>query len=225
MRTFQWMLFSGLAVIALAAWPAANAASAPDAARIAKMGNGKGAPPCMACHGADGGGNAAAGYPRLAGTNKAYLLKQLDNFASGSRENPIMQSNARSLTQAEREAMAAYYSAMPVPPAALKGNPGKVSDHGPGARLAKFGRWSRKVPACVRCHGPHGVGVGMHFPPLAGQPATYLANQLKAFRDGKRHNDPLQLMQHVSKGLSAADIKAVTAWFAAQPARVEEGKP
>lgn len=225
MRSLQSMLISGLAVLAVATWTTARAAAPPDAAKIAKFGNGKGAPPCMSCHGADGGGNAAAGYPRLAGLNKTYLLKQLDNFASGSRENPVMQPNARALTPAERVALAAYYSAMPIPPAAAKGMPGKVSDQGLGAQLANDGRWSRKIPACVRCHGPHGVGVGTRFPPLAGQPATYLANQLEAWRDGKRHNDPLQLMQHVSSGLSAADIKAVSAWFAAQPASVKGGTP
>jgi len=224
MRTLQLMLCMGLVVSSASVWPAVHAAT-PDAAQIARNGNGKGAPPCMACHGADGSGNAAAGYPRLAGLDAAYLLKQLDDFASGTRENPVMQPNARALTQAERAAMAAYYSAMPIPPALLEGTPGKVSGQGPGARLANFGHWSSRVPACIRCHGPHGVGVGTHFPPLAGQPASYLANQLKAWKDGKRHNDPLQLMRHVSKGLSAEEIKAVTAWFAAQPARAEGGKP
>jgi len=225
MRTMQPMLSAGLMVFAVSAWSVVRAASPPDAAQIAKAGNGKGAPACVACHGADGGGNAAAGYPRLAGLNAAYLLKQLDDFASDARENPVMQPNARALTQAERVALAAYYSAMPIPPAAARGMPGKVSDHGPGARLAHFGRWSSKIPACIRCHGPHGVGVGKHFPPLAGQPASYLANQLKAFKDGKRHNDPLKLMQHVSAGLSAAEINEVTAWFAAQPASVKGVTP
>ena len=36
------------------------------------------------------------------------------------------------------------------------------------------------VSACVQCHGPAGVGVGERFPPLAGQSATYIENQLRA---------------------------------------------
>src|SRR5699024_5747688 len=77
-------------------------------------------------------------------------------------------------------------------------------------------------PACEQCHGPGGIGVGAHFPPLAGQPAKYLAGQLKAWKQGKRHNDPLALMVHIAKKLNSADIDAVASWFAAQPANSQE---
>lgn len=214
-----------LALLAVLAWSAARAAPSTDAATIAHAGNGHGAAPCMACHGDHGQGNAAAAYPRLAGLDTAYLRKQLEDYASGSRENPVMQATARSLTPHERAAMAAYYGAMPIPAAVRKGAATPPGDGAPGAALALWGRWKDKVPACVRCHGPHGVGVGAHFPPLAGQPAAYLANQLTAWKDGKRHNDPLGLMQHVSSALDAADIKAVSAWFAGQPAVPAEGAP
>lgn len=216
---------AGLLMLAILGWSPARAGASPDAAAIARAGNGKGAAPCMACHGAQGQGNAAAGYPRLAGLSSGYLRKQLHDYAVGSRENPIMQPIARALGTSERAAMADYYGAMPVPAAARKGAAQAPGDKAPGARLALWGRWSEKVPACVRCHGPRGVGVGAAFPPLAGQPAAYLANQLKAWKDGKRHNDPLQLMQHVSSALSDADIKAVTEWFAAQPAVIGGNAP
>ena len=86
-----------------------------------------------------------------------------------------------------------------------------------GAVLATRGDWSRGVPGYEQCHGPGGIGVGAHFPPLAGQPAVYIEAQLKAWQSGSRHNDPLQLMQHLSTALGAQDIDAVAAWFAAQP--------
>ena len=35
-------------------------------------------------------GNAAAGFPRLAGMSTAYVEEQLNNFADGKRQNPIM---------------------------------------------------------------------------------------------------------------------------------------
>lgn len=225
MRGSAWRLAAGPALLAVLAWSPARAGTSPDAARIAQAGNGHGAAPCMACHGAHGGGKAAAGYPRLAGLDAAYLHKQLDDYASGTRGNPVMQSIAHALTPSERAAMARYYAAMPIPGPARKGASKPPPDSGPGAQLAQWGRWGKQVPACVRCHGPQGVGVGAHFPPLAGQPATYLANQLKAWKDGKRHNDPLQLMRHVSAALSEADIKAVSAWFAAQPAVIKAGTP
>lgn len=208
---------------ALSALPA-FAAESPDAAIIAKQGNGKGAPACSSCHGPDGGGQAAAGFPRLAGLDAAYLRRQLDSFANGSRDNAVMAPIAKALSEDERHALAEYYSRLPIPPAAAKGSVPPSGD-ALGEELATHGRWSRQVPGCVKCHGPRGVGVGANFPPLAGQSATYIANQLRDWQQGKRKNDPLQLMQHVSSALDDADIKAVSEWFAAQPALPQGDKP
>jgi cytochrome c553 len=192
-------------------------ACATDAQTIATRGNGKGAAPCMACHGADGGGMAGAGNPRLAGLNAAYLQKQLDDFASGSRVSSMMQATATALGEDERQALAIYYSKQPIALARAKPTGAILTDDSVGAVLAIRGRWSEQVPACVQCHGPGGVGVGEHFPPLAGQPAVYIETQLKAWQRGTRHNDPLQLMQHLSSALSEQDMHDVAVWFATQP--------
>ena len=197
-------------------------ARATDALTITNQGNGKGAAPCMACHGANGGGLAGAGNPRLAGLNAAYLQKQLDDFASGTRVSPVMQTTANALSEDERQAVAAYYSKQPIPPALAKPAAPMPSVDSVGAMLATRGRWDQQVPACVQCHGPGGVGVGEHFPPLAGQSAMYIEAQLVAWQRGTRHNDPLQLMQHLSSVLSAQDIHAVADWFAAQPLTAQE---
>ena len=210
----MWLLGFGLA--AATALPV-GAAHAVDAAAITTQGNGKGAAPCMACHGVDGGGQASTGNPRLAGLDAAYLQKQLDDFAGGARTSPVMQATAMALSEDERAALAAYYSKLPIPPALAKpATPMPVADS-VGAMLATRGHWDNNVPACVQCHGPAGVGVGAHFPPLAGQPAAYIVAQLRAWQQGTRHNDPLQLMQHLSSALSEQDIRAVADWFAAQP--------
>ena len=197
------------------------AASATDAAAIVHQGNGKGAAPCMACHGVDGGGMEATGYPRLAGLDAAYLQRQLDDFANGTRANPVMQPNASALSEDERAQLAKYYSALPVPAHAAATPPAD----GIGAQLATRGDWSRGLPACAQCHGPGGVGVGANFPPLAGQPVAYIASQLRAWQQGMRHNDPLQLMQHVAQQLTPQEIDAVAGWFAAQPSPVKEHAP
>ncbi|MFK2877970.1 c-type cytochrome [Rhodanobacter hydrolyticus] len=199
------------------------AASATDAAAITQQGNGKGAAPCMACHGPAGGGMDINGYPRLAGLDAAYLQKQLDDFANGTRANPVMQPNASALSEDERAALAKYYSALPLP-----AHPAASAAAKPGAdgeRLATRGDWSRALPACTQCHAPGGVGVGANFPPLAGQPAGYIASQLRAWRQGTRHNDPLQLMQHVAKQLTPQEIDAVAGWFAAQPLPAKGSAP
>lgn len=185
-----------------------------DPAAIARSGNGTVAA-CATCHGQDGGGQAS--FPRLAGMNAAYLRKQLQDYADGRRTHAVMQPIATSLTPAEREAMAGYYAALPVPPA-LRGRAPPVATLGDaGARLATRGKWSEGVPACVQCHGPGGGGVGEAFPAIAGQPAGYIAAQLAAWQAGTRKNDPLELMRHLSARLSRAEVQAVSEWFARQP--------
>ncbi|GLQ98607.1 c-type cytochrome [Dyella mobilis] len=199
-------------------------AAATDGATLAQRGNGHGAAPCMACHAPNGGGMAAAGFPRLAGLPDAYLRKQLEDFANGSRANATMQPVAQSLSDDERDAVADYYSKLPVP-AQVPAPPLKNDVAQSGQMLATRGRWSENLPACEQCHGPGGIGVGDHFPPLVGQSATYIANELHAWQGGSRHNDPLQLMQHVAANLSDADITAISTWYAAQPMAPKEQQP
>ena len=42
-------------------------------------------PACVACHGPVGRGNLAAGYPALRAQQSVYVMKQLNDYASGSR--------------------------------------------------------------------------------------------------------------------------------------------
>jgi cytochrome c553 len=166
---------------------------------------------CVNCHGANAEGNAALGAPRLAGVGSAYLLEQLDAFAQGRRDNVEMAAIANSLSPAERNAVALYLAALPAPPVAT-GAPASLAA---GAALAQRGRWSEKLPACVQCHGPNGMGVGTAFPPLAGLPGAYIVEQLDDWKAGKRPAGPLGLMAVVAQKLSADDVKSVAAYFAA----------
>jgi cytochrome c553 len=65
---------------------------------------------------------------------------------------------------------------------------------------------------CRTCHGANGLSTLPNAPNLAGQPAIYLAEQLKAYRAGKRTNE---VMSVIAKPLSDADIDALSAWYAA----------
>lgn len=153
-----------------------------------------------------------ANFPRLAGLGAPYLRAQLDAFADGSRKSPVMQPIAQALTPQQRAQVAAFFSAARAP-AASPEEPAR-SPSEPGAWLATRGRWEAAVPACAQCHGPGGVGVGDHFPPLAGQPAAYLADQLRAWQNGNRPPGPLGLMEAIARKLSAADIQAVSDYYA-----------
>ena len=181
--------------------------------------------PCITCHGSDGMGMAAAGFPRLAGLPAPYIVKQLGDFRSTKRQNPIMGPIATALTDEEIAAVALAYAARP--PVNVTATAIDRPVRGTGAWLALRGAWERNIPECTLCHGPGGVGVGESFPPLAGQSAIYLEAQLRAWKgavaQGKgklksrvatRRNDPNGLMQHIAADLSDAEIKAVAEYFA-----------
>lgn len=192
------------------AWPAAHAA---DGQQIfTQGGQNPAATACLTCHGADGKGIAPAGFPRLAGLPAGYLNKQLGDFRTGSRKQAVMEPLAKALSEEEAKAVSAYLANMPSDPAPELRRQQIATD--PVRRLALYGDWSRHIPGCVQCHGPGGSGVGEHFPPLAGQPASYLVAQLNAWRDGSRSNDPNQLMVGVAKAMTDAEVTAVAAFFA-----------
>ncbi len=191
----------------------ATHAQAVDGKRIyTDGGEAPGASACMTCHGADGMGMAAAGFPRLAGLSATYLIKQIDDFRSGARANPVMQPIAAALTDEEAKAVSERLAAMAGPKVSRIGRVEKA--RGLGQMLALRGDWDRNIPECVACHGPGGVGVGDSFPPLAGQPAGYLEAQLDAWRHGTRKNDPNDLMGHIARSMSDSEIRAVSEYFA-----------
>lgn len=190
-------------VLSVVATTVAGAAPAPPQAST-----------CAACHGADGLGNTGAGNPALAGLATPYLEQQLYGFKHGTRENVVMTAIAKGLNAGDRKAIAAYYAGLNVP---AKAEPKPLSG-GTGAALALDGAWGQVttgIPSCDSCHGPGGIGVGTVFPRLAGQPANYLAAQLKDWQVGSRKNDPLRLMRNVARKLSPAQITAVAAYYAA----------
>jgi cytochrome c553 len=195
---------------------AANTAPAPTAraaaAKAAPAAAAAAAPPCEACHGAHGEGMAAAHVPRLAGQSADYLQKQLDDYVSGTRENPIMVNFAKALSEQQRADFAARYASMSAPYVAQTTAPDAVT-LARGHQLAYQGDEARRVQACNGCHGPDGVGVLHAAPYLAGQSAEYLESALKAFRDGTRKNDAGQLMRSVAQRLDDADIAAVAGYF------------
>ena len=110
--TALWKHMAVLALaLALAVIPGAAVAQSGNAgAAIAAKGTPGGAAACVACHGAKGEGNGAAGFPRLAGLPADYLAAQLDHFAAERRKNLVMGPVAKQLTAAERKAAAARSS-------------------------------------------------------------------------------------------------------------------
>ncbi|MDY6981155.1 MAG: c-type cytochrome [Pseudomonadota bacterium] len=177
--------------------------------QLARQGNGQGATACIACHGANGEGNAATGFPRLAGLNADYLAKQLHDYQSGSRQNPVMQPFAKAMSDSEIRNVAAYYASLDP-----KTGASRSATNQTGQELAMRGDWDATIPACISCHGPGGRGIEPEFPALAGQHASYITSQLQAWRNGKRHNDENDLMKVVAERLDSNQINAVAEYFA-----------
>ena len=163
---------------------------------------------CVACHGADG--NSANGeWPKLAGQNVKYLVKQLHEFKAGDRANPIMSGMAAPLSDQDMVDLAAYYVNQKVAPG--EADPQLVEA---GQALYKGGNLTTGVSACMACHGPTGAGIPEGgFPSIAGQHAQYTETQLKAFRSMQRANDPGQMMRNIAMKMTDAEIKAVASYI------------
>ena len=76
-----------------------------------------------------------------------------------------------------------------------------------------------KSKACAACHGALGISVAPDAPHLAGQPRDYLAEQLRAFRSGKRGHPQMNV---VARTLSDADIEELAAWYASLQVEARE---
>jgi cytochrome subunit of sulfide dehydrogenase len=82
------------------------------------------------------------------------------------------------------------------------------------AQDAKALQVTALAATCANCHGTQGVAVpNANVPGLAGMPASYLIEQMKAFKAGAR---PATVMHQLSKGFSDAQIDSIAAYFAAQ---------
>lgn len=82
---------------------------------------------------------------------------------------------------------------------------------GTNAAQADIEAGRAKARMCAVCHGEFGISIPPDTPNLAGQPQNYLAEQLKAYRSGKRTNE---VMNVIAKPLTDAEISDLSAWFA-----------
>jgi cytochrome c553 len=205
-------LLLGIALIACAGLgPNPVRADSRAGAALAQQGA-PGVSACVACHGAHGEGQAATGFPRLAGQPQAYLLKQLQAFADGKRKNPMMEPIAHALSAPQMRDLADHYAGLPGWSAPAKTSAPDPAT-APGPRLATTGNWDKDIPACFACHGPDGAGIPPHFPAISGLPRAYTRTQLKAWQTGTRSNDPQGLMKSVADRMTDADIEAVSLYL------------
>jgi cytochrome c553 len=199
---------------------------------------------CASCHGANGEGNFAAGFPRLAGLHPDYIAKQLQDFqrdpldmgvaiepiARDYSKTPRVYNDLTIYTPGIRNdpIMNGLASAMSTEEiasvAAYYGSlpftatpvPADFQSLERGMELAVRGKPEYMVPRCDACHGPRGEGFGPHFPPLAGQPQQYIINQINKWQSGMRDNDHLAMMKNTANQLTDGDKINVAKYYSNQ---------
>jgi cytochrome c553 len=188
---------------AVAADAAAKAPAKPDLAK----GQATATAVCSACHTVDGSRGSPAN-PILAGQHPEYLVKQLQEFKAGKRENAVMKGFASALSDDDMRNVAAFYAGKQSKPGFAKSKELVAL----GEKIYRGGIADRNVPACAGCHAPGGVGMPAQFPRLAGQHADYTEAQMLAFRDGVRKNNAI--MTGVAAKMNDREIKAVSDYIA-----------
>lgn len=159
---------------------------------------------CVACHGPNGN-SVTPIWPKLAGQHAGYIVKQLQNFKSGARQNIQMSPFVEPLSEQDMKDIAAYYAAQKVELGAA--DPKLIPL---GEKIYRAGIADKGLPACISCHGPNGSGNALAlFPAVSGQHAEYAKMQLMNFRDNKRTNDINKMMQIVSEKMTIDEIEAV----------------
>lgn len=197
-----------IAMIILGAMAAQHAVAAPKG--DAEKGKQIVAQVCLACHGMDGNGTEPTNpeFPKIAGKQGDYLLKQLKDFKSGKRKSDVMSGLVAGLSPDDMANLAVYFSMQKNKPGTVK-SPELVE---PGRKFYNEGSPDNGVPACSGCHLPDATGTDK-YPHLAGQHAAYTLQQLKRFASSERENDRGLVMQSLAMRMSEQEMKAVSEYI------------
>jgi len=163
---------------------------------------------CAACHAADGNSLVTI-FPKLAGQQEGYLLKQLVDIKSGDRKIIEMTGLLDNLTKQNLTDISAYFASQKVTIGQASAELAEL-----GRDIYRYGNTETGVPACMSCHGPSGQGVGSAaFPAMSGQHAVYTASQLNKFQKEERNNDPAAIMREISLKMNYREIEAVSSYI------------
>lgn len=199
-------LAAALLSLCVMATTATTAVRADDAAKAASIAS----EVCGGCHGADGNSLVPA-FPKLAGQQQVYLLRELKDYKSGKRVSEIMVPLVANLSDDDLSQLAAYY-AKQKPTAGKVNTPSLLSL---GKELYLQGNSKTDVPSCDGCHEENGSGGGK-FPRVAGQHTEYVLDQFRLYATGKRTNGA-RVMQAVASRMSEEEARAVIEYMASMP--------
>jgi cytochrome c oxidase subunit 2 len=140
---------------------------------------------CLLCHGANANGNYGIRAPKLSGMESWYLVRQLENFASGVRGAPADDASGH-----EMRPVGLRLKQEGVIDAAVRFI-GTLESQRPAATLRGDVVQGRKFyETCAACHGARGEGnAALQSPALAARSDWYLATQLTNYKSGLRGAD------------------------------------
>jgi len=160
---------------------------------------------CTMCHGPQG--LSYANSPNLAGQYEDVVYKELRDFQSGARVNPVMSPMAQNLSDQDMKDLAAYYASLPRPRVGVSAPP--------MPEIVASGAPMRNIAPCAACHGSANGKPGA--PWLEGEPRAYIRAQLLAFAHGERRNDTSEQMRNVARQMTPDEIDAAAQFYSAAP--------
>jgi cytochrome c553 len=206
----MWRVILFLCGVGVAACSAPVAPPAELSGEVIAFGGGPGGArdACFTCHGLKGEGDGKT--PALAGLSSGYLVKQLEDYAGRWRDEFSMSPIASRLSDADRLAVAGYYAQLDL---TARGS----ADDAHARQLFLQGDPDRDLQPCADCHSPGGKSFGLAAPQLAGQTPDYIREQLLAWKQSRRRNDPRDVMGAIARKLSTAEIDSLAAYAVASP--------
>ena len=163
---------------------------------------------CAGCHG-ETGVSKTPGMPNLAGLDPKYLVLAMKAYQGGQRKNDLMKSLLAATSEADINNIALFYALQ---------KPSRSPTPAPGDQAAG----KAAAAACNGCHGEGGISAST-TPSLAGQDAQYLADALRAYKDGSRSDET---MKGPAAALDDNAIKNLSAFYASlQPQQPNVRKP
>ena len=173
---------------------------------------------CVACHGANGGGNADLLAPGIAGQSESYLMRQLWDFRKGVRgKEPGDEGGAQMVPMAETLVdgdaiadVAAYIASMP------------AVQHTATIEGDVVNGQKQYTSKCGACHGGKGWGnEALYTPRLTVIGDWYLVRQVLNFQESMRgvHEDSKygKQMAMMAKTVSEEDLNDIAAFLNEQP--------
>ena len=143
--------------------------------------------------------------PTIAGFDRQYLIRVLQEFREGERESTIMGRIMTGFRPGEIRRMAGYFTAQTWESADVELDWAGV-EHGRAIH----------EESCVECHQEGGRHQDRDTPRIAGQWPTYLVFQLESFRDRPMSLRQPSKMREALEALSDDDLRALAQYYASE---------